>query len=390
MTIAPVVQKVRDPSSPGRSASRRGYIDWLRGLAILIMIEVHVLDSWTRPTDRGTVAFGYGKVIGGFAAPLFLFLAGVAVVLATRARFSKIGAGRTATLARDWWAASTAVQRRGWQIFALAFVFRFQAYVLNPAALPAGMLRVDILNIMGPAIALAAMLCGLAAARRTRLVTFALASAVMTLATPVVWATSALAFLPDPVEAYFRLLPNNWSFTLFPWAGFVFAGALVGTLLDRPRTPDEDLRFHGWLAAAGIGAAFASYYAWYLPSPYAHTDFWSTSPAFFFMRIGILVAVVGLVYFPQSMPPLTALGRMQPMRRFGRSSLFVYWVHVEIVYGVLTQHLQHKLSVGAALRGFVLFSLMMFALVVVKDALKAWWKGRRQAAKATAVRVEAV
>jgi uncharacterized membrane protein len=33
---------------------RRGYLDWLRGLAVLIMIETHVLDSWTRFPDRET------------------------------------------------------------------------------------------------------------------------------------------------------------------------------------------------------------------------------------------------------------------------------------------------------------------------------------------------
>ena len=29
-------------------ASRRGYIDWLRGISVLIMIEAHTLDAWTR------------------------------------------------------------------------------------------------------------------------------------------------------------------------------------------------------------------------------------------------------------------------------------------------------------------------------------------------------
>ena len=28
--------------------NRRGYIDWLRGISVLIMIEAHTLDAWTR------------------------------------------------------------------------------------------------------------------------------------------------------------------------------------------------------------------------------------------------------------------------------------------------------------------------------------------------------
>ena len=56
---------------------RRGYIDWLRGLAVLIMVEAHTLDAWTRAPDRATTIFGLGGILGGFGAPLFLFLAGV-------------------------------------------------------------------------------------------------------------------------------------------------------------------------------------------------------------------------------------------------------------------------------------------------------------------------
>jgi uncharacterized membrane protein len=41
-----------------RTGGRLSYIDWMRGLAILIMIEAHVLDSWTRPADRQSLAFG--------------------------------------------------------------------------------------------------------------------------------------------------------------------------------------------------------------------------------------------------------------------------------------------------------------------------------------------
>jgi uncharacterized membrane protein len=358
-----------DGAASGRSSSRRGYIDWLRGFAILIMIETHVLDAWTRNADRNSVIFGYAKVLGGFAAPLFLFLAGIAVVFATRAQLNRTG---------DPALASRAVQRRGWQIFGLAFLFRFQAWILNPLASPGQMLKVDILNIMGPAIVMAAVLCGIARERRARLVVFGAAAALMTFATPLVRATPLLAVLPDAVEAYLRPVPGYNSFNLFPWAGFVFAGSLVGVVLDRPRDSTAAIALHAWFAIGGLACAVASYYAWYLPSPYASTDFWTSSPTFFFMRTAILVAAVGVTYFPQSAPPFTALGRAQPMQRFGRSSLFVYWIHVELAYGVLSRRVYHRLPIDDAVVAFVLFSALMFGVVVVKDRLKDKWKRRGQ------------
>ena len=62
-------------------ASRRTYLDVLRGIAVLIMIEAHVIDAWTRVADRRSRAFGESLILGGFGAPLFLFLAGIGVVM---------------------------------------------------------------------------------------------------------------------------------------------------------------------------------------------------------------------------------------------------------------------------------------------------------------------
>ena len=45
------------------------------------MIEAHVVDSWTAAPDRVQQAFAWAMVVGGFGAPLFLLLAGVAVSL---------------------------------------------------------------------------------------------------------------------------------------------------------------------------------------------------------------------------------------------------------------------------------------------------------------------
>jgi uncharacterized membrane protein len=62
------------------SANRRAYIDWMRGLSVLFMIEAHTFDAWTRAADRGRPIWFWVSFIGGLAAPMFLFLAGVSVI----------------------------------------------------------------------------------------------------------------------------------------------------------------------------------------------------------------------------------------------------------------------------------------------------------------------
>ena len=60
--------------------NRRGYIDWLRGLSVLIMIEAHTLDAWTRLDGRQNSVYGWAMIVGGVAAPGGLLLAGLAGV----------------------------------------------------------------------------------------------------------------------------------------------------------------------------------------------------------------------------------------------------------------------------------------------------------------------
>ena len=144
------------------STHRRVYVDWARGIAVLLMIEAHTSDAWTRlsPSVRRTIAFRDATVLGGFAAPLFLWLAGLAVVLAAARAAERSGSRR---------AAVEMICRRGLEIFILGFLFRLQGFIITPGSHPVTLFRVDILNIMGPAIAIAGIVWGLArgpAARR--------------------------------------------------------------------------------------------------------------------------------------------------------------------------------------------------------------------------------
>ena len=58
-----------------RTPDRRRDIDIARGIAVLLMIEAHTTDAWTRAVSKATAAYRDTVVLGGFAAPLFLWLA---------------------------------------------------------------------------------------------------------------------------------------------------------------------------------------------------------------------------------------------------------------------------------------------------------------------------
>jgi uncharacterized membrane protein len=339
----------------------------MRGLAVLIMIEAHLVDSWTRVPDRESQAFAWSMILGGFGAPLFLFLAGVAVALSAGSKLRKSG---------DAAAASRAVSRRGLEIFGLAFVFRLQAWILGWGS-PRSLLKVDILNIMGPSIMAAAALWGMFTTTRARYAAFAAATLAMTLLTPIVRAAGWPAAIPDPLEGYFRPVAGITSFAFFPWAGFVFAGAILGLAIDGLRTRVEETRLNWGFFVAGGAMALASYGASLLPSPYARSEFWTSSPSFFFLRAGLMTAAVALAYAWESRPG--GAGKWSPMQQLGRTSLFIYWIHVELVYGLISLPLHRGLSLPASWGALGAFTVLMLGVSLVKDVAVARWRSRGSA-----------
>jgi len=346
--------------------SRRGYLDWLRGVAVLIMIEAHTLDAWTRPADHGRQGYGWATILGGFGAPIFLLLAGIALALAAGSRLRK-----------DHTPADVAARarRRGWQIVGLAFLFRLQSWIISGGEPERTLLKVDILNIMGIAMLAAAVLWGAGRGRWSRALLLAGAAVAAAMLTPLIRATPLLDVLPDPVEWYLRPSPGRTTFTLFPWAGFLLAGGALGTWLDSVRIDRDERRMMLVLAALGPALAIGGYAASFLPAVYEQTDFWTSSPTFFFLRLGVVISLVPMAYAWNVLVP----GR-SPLREFGVASLFVYWIHVEMVYGVVSTPLHRQLPFPAAVVAFVVFSLFLFALVKVKEHVVTtkWAVGSRQ------------
>ncbi|HET9264047.1 MAG TPA: heparan-alpha-glucosaminide N-acetyltransferase domain-containing protein [Vicinamibacterales bacterium] len=357
------------PPAPGHvSSRRRGYLDWLRGIAVLIMIEAHVVDSWTEPADRDGPLFGGALILGGFGAPLFLFLAGVAV---------SMSAGSKSRRGGDQAAAARAVVRRGLEIFGLAFLFRLQAWVLGWSS-PRALLKVDILNIMGPSIMAAAALWGSVRKNSSRVLVFTAATSAVAFLTPSLRNATFIVALPAPIEAYFRPVPGLTNFVFLPWAAFVFGGAAAGVLIDMARDPVQERRLNVMFAIGGGGLALGAFALSYYPTPFAASYFWTTSPAFFFLRLGLMIAGIAAAYAWESRPGGRA--KWSPVQQLGRTSLFIYWIHVEMVYGLVSRPLHHALALPRVGGAYGLFVFFMLGCSILKDRIVNAWKRRRASA----------
>jgi len=229
------------------SFKRLAYIDWMRGLACVLMIQAHCYDSWLNADARKTALYRWSQELSTLAAPIFIFLAGVSFALVTeRLRLKNTPEGQIF---------KTAIFR-GAQIFGFGLLLRVQEFVLGYPKSPwTDLFRVDVLNILGISILLMAVFWRVTAAPRSlessagheathevknsraRTTTLSLCiAAIIALATPPLWTTHRPRFLPWMLESYINgvhifNVPQTWLFAVFPWCGFAFVGLAFGLFL---------------------------------------------------------------------------------------------------------------------------------------------------------------
>ncbi len=361
------------PESP--PVKRLAYIDWMRGLACLLMFQTHCYDSWLSPEARQTHFHKLSQLGGTLPAPLFLFLAGVSFALITEKLREKGIApqliGRQTIL-------------RGAEIFGLGLLFRIQEFILGYQWAPwTDLLRVDILNILGLSMMLMGVLCRLTASSSVsiaRVRTIASASAVATLIallTPPLWTTWRPKHLPWPLESYINGVhifkqPQAWLFPVFPWTALAFAGLAVGFLVFSDFGRKKEALFFGSLGLAGVAAIALSMF--FDASPvklYAVYDYWHSNPNFLLLRCGVLLVILCLVYAWCRWG--WAQKGFSPVIQLGQTSLLVYWVHIEFVYGRFSILPKRSCSIPKATLGLAIIFLAMLALSMLRTRVK---KGR--------------
>jgi uncharacterized membrane protein len=368
---------VASPGGASAKAGRLAYIDWLRGLACVGMFQAHCYNAWLNADARKSEFYRYSQALATLPAPFFILLAGVSSAMLTQ-RLREKG------IARDAIARTTIL--RGAEIFAFGLLFRGQEYLLGYPKSPwTDLLRVDVLNVLGLSIMLMGVVCWLTASDTVersgkRAIFWSLAiAAVVAIVTPWLWTTYRPRWLPWPLESYVNGVhiyaqPQPWLFPIFPWVAFGFVGLSLGFLLFSDFAKHKEAWFFAATGGVGVIAAFlsmvfdASPIRFYSAAIY---DYWHTSPNFFLMRCGILLALVALVY------AWCCWGWAQrgfsPIIQLGNTSLLVYWVHIEFVYGRFSILPKGKCSILKATGGL----LIIFVAMVALSVLRTRWKKQR-------------
>jgi acyltransferase len=310
------------------------------------MVLGHTLDAVLSHSARSGYWVQRYWELRGITAPLFLLVAGWAVVAAlgmhpdaARSSFGKrIRRGLLLLFLGYFlmWPGWSAVLDMGWGEPLLARLFAF-----------------DALPCIGLSLMVGAAALTLAPGTKGRAVVLAALAIGIPLLSATVWGLAEHA----PVIVRNALGSPTTKFPLFPWAGFFFAGALAAHLM-RQLLP-------GWpqsLAIAASGLALLLITSFVTPD-WAPTSAWLVA-----YRVGQgLLVLGGLCLLPR-----TVSRRLSPL---GRNSLWVYVLHIPVVYGWagiagLAERVGQTLSLSAGLGVGLLLLLGSYAVVRIVQGVK--------------------
>ena len=302
------------------AASRRlHWIDFLRGLAVIGMIEAHVVDAFLNPADRTGWGFGRLNQFNGWVVPIFLFLAGLLQGRWVRQNWASPRPAAVLNVLPQ-------VRRRLRYLGTILLLgYALQIHWLTWADGGQWMRSLGQIHVLHClAVSLAGLLVGSQIARgRISLVNYEVlvgaCGLLAVLTAPSVWQWVGEKNWPTPFTGYLTTAHGSL-FPLLPWLGYVAAGSLASRWIERPNL--YWWGFAGCILLVPLADLWVVAESWLQP---AH-------PSLFLSRLGMVFLLCFLAgklsrWLPQ--PFFT------PILWCGRHSLTLYVVHLTILYGGL-------------------------------------------------------
>lgn len=372
--------------------SRYGFLDLYRGIIVLIMLEGHVIRSVLEPGARSSLLFSLHEIVHGITAPGFLFGAGFAFAIATQHRWEKL-LSFSPTLFRRLWRA-VLVLLIGYALHLPYFSLRKTLAESTPTQWH-DLLSFDVLQCIGATLLGLRFLLVLLRSEQLFVQAVSVLLLLVVYVTPIVWQPAFDDRLPAWLATAFNGLHSS-PFPLFPYAGFLLAGAVVAWKFLRHAQEGNEELFMKRLIMLGLLLLAAGLLLDRIPVyVYAPQDFWTSSPNFFWIRLGCLFVFLGGLWFFESHVGHRDVADFWMPRwllLLGVESLFVYIVHLIVIYGWLvapgqsiTDRWGMELDVSASVVVFVALTAALVPLARVWHFVKRrhsilmqsiyWWLG---------------
>jgi len=383
-TTLPIRPTIHEVNTMAEKTERAQFVDRMRGLAMLVMIEVHVTNSLMLPALRETAWFPLLNFINGLVAPSFLFISGFAFGLAAEkklAEFRRFGSAFWLQLGRIGLIAllgfllhlpyfSLRLTLKNWRWIHWNYFFSFD--ILHCIA--AGLLflfaaRLLIRSDRG----YGRFLIG--------------GAAIALLAAPFAWQVDWWRIAPAPLAG--ALSPARPAlFPLLPWLAFLFFGGIVSERFRLAKSAGADAERRHFRRLALLAAALIVLGRVFLLSALNFQQYIAPirpNWVFFGYRLGWVLALLCLCRWLDDVKR----GRLPWVVAAGRESLLVYVAHLMILYrhvfGLpnVVEWVGRRLDLGQALLGSLALAAAMVVLAIGWGRIKR--RDRRLARRITAL-----
>lgn len=303
------------------------FIDLMRAIAVIQMVQGHtvnvLLANNLRTEDLPIYAVWH--FLRGMTAPIFMFTAGTVFTYLFRS-------------VRKPFLENYRVKKGLRRVILLLFIgylLRYPAWNLFDfsqvtAADWQSFFTVDVLHLIG--ISLLFLLFILFVVEKLKLnytATFTIAASIVFLISPITEIINWIEILPAPLAAYFYRGSGSL-FPIFPWAGYVISGGVLGSYLAQNPMVFKSARFSILIGVIGFLLMLSSYLSDIILNSFSISIANpQVTPVTILFRMGFVLLLTSLVSYislkVEHIPHLIIL--------IGRNTLLIYVVHLVILYG---------------------------------------------------------
>ena len=342
------------------------FIDLMRALAVVQMVQGHTVDVLLAPEYRVTdyPAFLVWNFMRGKTAPIFMFTAGT--VFTYLFRLNNEPFEKNPRVIKG--------VKRFLLLVTLGYLLRYPTYKVfdfsdvTPERWNI-FFTVDVLQLIGFGI-LFVIICAFISEKLklNDMLVFTIISVLFFVSTPFINNIGWDKYFPVPIAGYFYDKTGSL-FPLFPWAGYVIMGGTLGSYLAKNPLIFKTTRFSLNLAVLGFAFIIVSGASTFILENYFNVPYANSS-----YNLEVIVFRVGFVLVLNSIVSYISQ-KIESIPRFiiliGRNTLLIYVVHLMILYGsawnpgiilLFGSSLEVSYTIMSALLMITLMTLMVIIL----------------------------
>jgi uncharacterized membrane protein len=322
------------------------------------MIEVHVFNAFIIPSLKETHWFSVLNFINGLVAPSFLFISGFAFIISTQSKHDELF-----KFGSLFW---KKMMRIG-LIFLLGYSLHIPFFSLTKIIrevtpqLWLSFYNVDILQNIGAGLLFILLSRVFIKSNKIFFYFIFISCTVFIFISPYIWEHDFAQYIPLPIASYFNSVYGSF-FPLFPWTGFLLAGAACSILYLKAREINNENIFIIQVTALGIILIAAGHFYLSPLFPKTYTAI-KPHPMFFFERLGYVLIFLSICWYFVS--KFGTKGTI--VIELGRESLLVYYLHLQLIYSKFLNGESIDSMIGASFGVWqcAIYTILLILLMII-------------------------